>query len=194
MALNVIRKRFAVLFTLLLLSLLVVPSVYAQPTGLDSLSDIFLQEVEWPPFGENEKTDVPVFFIALSLLLLMSLLYAASHVVPLFKDTPHKNAVLLFLFAFSAIPVFGSGFVGNLWALTNFASNSFIVVSYIAIIAILVLIALRGGSAVSAAMPQGAKDAAKKGMKGAGDKVIGGTARKAERELKEESAVAKEID
>ncbi|GEM_PF-3841582 len=146
-------------FFIVLLAFLSAPSALAASPGffqnnpfLQSLWGILGNPVSWPPWNATPglpmpTQTVPVYVIFLVWIALFSLIYVVANIIPPFKDTQNKNAVVWFSFAFAGIAVTSTTFVNNLAALIDFGQGGLLGIAAIVLLFLLIGILFSGSRA-----------------------------------------------
>ncbi|MBI3034607.1 hypothetical protein HYY72_05605 [Candidatus Woesearchaeota archaeon] len=125
-------------------------SSLGQNNALNSLIKLLTIQMDWPPFNGTPglpqgQTKVPVYLVILCWTALAAVLYVLSNNIKLFHDSPHKNAIKWFTFAFSGIAVTSSTFVNNMASLTDFTQGWLAIIGLIVIFLLILGVGFAGG-------------------------------------------------
>lgn len=113
-------KRMLILVLITIFLALAVQAHAATPQFLDSpfmknLWEWLKTPIDWPPWGTDEQDLVPPGLIIVVSILLTCIIWAVTRQrISFFQDDKFRNAALWFALAFSAIPIFGTHFVGSI--------------------------------------------------------------------------------
>ncbi len=145
------KKHLKLLLSILLVSFLSIQAVSAASTGFfqnnpffKSLFDLLGEPLSWPPFNVTHGiippgTDkVPFFLVLLTWIAMFAVIYVLANKIDFFKDSPHKNAIMWFSFAFAGITVASTTFVNNLALLLDFTQSGLLGVGSIVILFLLI--------------------------------------------------------
>lgn len=127
------EKKLVSIFLLALFFSVVLSDAVSAAMPTNSVFKWFGEETDWPPYGTDDTDPIPRWYVGLVWLALGTVIFVTASKIPPFKESSHKNAILLFAFAFSGIAAAGTGFVNQVAALFGFGTTGLMIIGFIAL-------------------------------------------------------------